>query len=122
MHRDALDFVMQWTSCGHPSVNQILHHLVLPVDVNPFAARKFSQGDRVPPTAETEEYVFMAHPLAMQAVAHAGLGQQVRRELLQYACHPVDNVFLVAAPPESRNRCPSGAEDAPKAALPALLQ
>ena len=82
---------------GEPGGDQVLHHLVLPVDGDRTSARQLAQRNAVSRTVELQIQAVMHEPLAIHALTDAGIAQQVRRALLQHACaQPALHVLAAA--------------------------
>jgi hypothetical protein len=97
MDGDLLHREVQGPPACTPRLDQILHHLVLPVDGDGAAPRELRQIDPVPAAAEGEMNALVTHPLALQPRADAGVRQQIDGPLLQHAgADTLDDVVLAA--------------------------
>jgi hypothetical protein len=77
-------------------VDEILHHLVLPVDRHHLAG-ELGEGNAVAPAVETERETVMNQSLAVKAGGKAELVHQVDGTLLeQTGAHPLDDILPAA--------------------------
>ena len=94
MDLDAARFEQNLPAGPQPRGIQILHHLVLGVHRDRAAAGERVHIDAMPVAGEAQFDAVMHQSFAMQPLAHARLGEQIHRALLQHArAHPLFGMF-----------------------------
>src|SRR5215212_345673 len=80
-----LDLEEQRTACVQARLDEVLDHLLLPVDRDRPPAGQLGERDAVAAALEAQLEALVDEPLAVQALADAGLGEDVDRALLEDA-------------------------------------
>jgi hypothetical protein len=84
MQTDIVDLEQDLSAIGEPFRHEVLDHLLLPVDGDALA-HQFTKVDVVERAIETEMDAVVGQPLALHALADAGVDQQIARPLLDQA-------------------------------------
>ena len=78
VHADVVDLEQDLSAVGKPPRDQVLHHLLLAIDGDALADQ-LAEIDVVQRAVEAEMDAVVEHPLALHALADAGLDQQIAR-------------------------------------------
>jgi hypothetical protein len=110
VHAHAFHLEVQRPAGLEPRVDQVLHHLLLPVDRDRATAGQVAQRDAMAAAREAQLEPLVDKALALQPFANPGRHEEVDRPLLQHAgTHALLHVVAVArldhdrldpAPPE----------------------
>ena len=98
MHACVLDLEMQPGAGRNARGDQILHHLLLPVDRDRAPSRELVEGDAMIRALEAQRDAAMDEPFAVQARTESGLAHEVDGALLEHTrAHALLNVLSAAA-------------------------
>ena len=97
MQAHVLDLEEQLGALVQPRRDQVLHDLLLPVDRDPAPVGELAERDPVALAVEAQLDPVVHEALALEALAHAHLLEQVHRSLLEHAgAHALLDVLAVA--------------------------
>ena len=118
VHADVVDLERIAHAVGEQPRDQVLHHLLLAVDGDALADQ-LAEVDVMRLAAEAEMDAVVEHGLALQALADAGVDQQVGDPLLEQAgADAVLDIVAAAVLEDDRLDARAGAAAAPASARP----
>ena len=103
LEADISDVEDERPAAGLPRGDQIFHHLALPIHGDATPAGQRGHVDPVPRAFECEVNPVVAQALAVEAIGHPHLVQQVDRALFEHAgADPLDHVVAIVTLDDDR--------------------